>query len=91
MHGNKAHTLFGGPPLVTLVRLAFVSVVVGALLMWLDIEPFMVFDAARRLVERLWNMGFDALHELGRYLLAGAVIVVPIWLIARLFSFRGAR
>jgi hypothetical protein len=33
---------------------------------------------------RIWDMGFDAVRGLWRYLLLGAAIVVPIWLIVRL-------
>ena len=32
----------------------------------------------------IWNMGFDAVRWLWRYFLLGAVIVLPIWLLARL-------
>ena len=33
---------------------------------------------------RVWDMGFDAVRWLWRYLLLGAVVVMPIWLIVRL-------
>ena len=83
--------LLGGPPLTVLIRLAFVSLVVGALLMWLRLEPLdLVWDAVRT-VEQLWAMGYAALGEIGRYVLAGAVIVIPVWLITRLFSIRTVR
>ena len=36
-------------------------------------------------------MGFEAFGQVGRYILAGAVIVVPIWLVMRLLTMRGAR
>ena len=91
MAGNIVHRFFGGSPLAAVVKLAFVSLVVGALLMWLDIEPFALLRAAERLAYRVWAMGFDAIREIGRYLVAGALIVVPIWFVARLFSLRGAR
>ncbi len=91
MAGNAVYRFFGGSPLAALVKLVFVSLVVGALLMWLDIEPFAIVRAAQRTLQRLWAMGFDAVRELGRYLVAGALIVVPIWFVARLFSLRGAR
>ena len=91
MNGSIAHRFFGGSPVAALVRLAVLSVVVGALLMWLDIEPYEVFAAAERLASRVWAMGFDAVRQLGRYMMAGALIVIPIWFIARLFSLRGAR
>ncbi len=32
------------------------------------------------------DLGFDAINSLWRYFLLGAVIVVPIWLISRLFG-----
>ena len=80
---------FGGPPLTVLVRLVFASLVVGALLMWLDIEPIDVVRNAVRVAERLWDMGFEAFGQAGRYILAGAVIVVPVWFVLRLLSFRG--
>jgi hypothetical protein len=37
-------------------------------------------------VERLWNMGFNALGRLGKYLVIGAMVVVPIWLVTRLLA-----
>lgn len=91
MAGHVVQRFFGGSPVAALVKLAFVSLVVGAILMWLDIEPFAIVRAAERVVRHLWSMGFDAVRELGRYLLAGALVVVPIWFLARLFSLRGAR
>jgi hypothetical protein len=40
----------------------------------------------RVLLQRLWDMGFDAVYWLWRYFLLGAVIVIPIWLIIRLIN-----
>ena len=85
------HRLLGGPPLAVLIRLVFVSLVVGALLMWLNIEPIDVLQGAMRAAERLWAMGFDAFGQAGRYVMAGAVIVVPVWLVMRLLTMRGMR
>ena len=48
------------------LRLLVVSLVVGALLMWLDIRPWEVLRAVERLFLRLWAMGFDAV-ALQRY------------------------
>ncbi len=86
-----SHRFLGGPPLAVLVRLAFVSLVVGALLVWFRVEPLDVYHAIIRLAGRIWAMGFDALGELGRYVLSGAVIVVPIGLVTRLLTIRGTR
>ena len=79
----------GGSPLAVLVKLILVSLVVGALLMWLHITPADVFAEMSALVERLYNLGFRSLRDFGTYIVAGAVIVVPVWLIIRLLSFRG--
>lgn len=91
MAGNVVHRFFGGSPVAALVKLAFVSALVGALLMWLDIEPVALFRALQGFASRLWAMGFDAIREIGRYLVTGGLIVVPIWFVARLFSLRNAR
>src|SRR5947209_3700305 len=81
----------GGSPLAVVFPLLLASLVVGAFLVWLDISPFEIFNNLRRLVDYVWSLGFDAVREIGRYILAGAVIVVPLWLILRLMSFRGPR
>ena len=74
----SAFTRFiGGAPGVVALRLLVVSLVVGALLMWLDIRPWEVLRAVERLFLRLWAMGFDAVREIVAYIVAGAVIVVP--------------
>jgi hypothetical protein len=85
------HRFFGGAPAAVAVRLAVVSLVVGALLVWLDVDPLAVIDSVERLGRHIWGMGFEAVRELGRYLVAGALIVVPVWLVTRLFSFGAGR
>jgi hypothetical protein len=79
----------GGTPGSVILRLFFLSLVVGALLMWLDIRPIDLVESLVRFVRRIWSLGFDALREMGDYILAGAMIVVPIWLLARLLNWRG--
>lgn len=81
----------GGTPGNVALRLFFFSVVIGALMMWLDIRPADVIEMVATFLHRVWAMGFGALRELGSYLLAGAVVVVPIWLLSRLFSMTRAR
>jgi len=78
----------GGSPAVVAVRLAFLSLLVGFFLVWLDIRPMEVLLGVRRLFERFWEAGFDALREMGSYVAAGAVLVLPLWLIVRLFSIK---
>lgn len=85
------HRFLGGSPSSVFIRLFFVSLIVGALLMWLDIRPLDVFRALDRMIQRLWYLGFDAIREIVEYVIAGAVIVLPVWLVARLLSQRPAK
>lgn len=88
---TSLNRFLGGSPLHVALRLFALSLVVGALLMWLDIRPADVIAGVVHFVHRIWAMGFDALRQLGDYLIAGALIVVPIWFILRLLNFRGPR
>jgi hypothetical protein len=78
----------GGSPFVVFARLALLSLLVGFFLVWLDIRPMEVLIGLRHLFERFWAAGFDAIREIGTYVAAGAAIVVPLWLILRLFSMK---
>lgn len=76
----------GGSPLGVAFRLILLSILVGVMLATVGFDPWNIVHSIRLLFERLWNLGFDAINGLWRYFLLGAVIVVPIWLISRLFS-----
>jgi hypothetical protein len=76
----------GGTPLSVAVRLALLSVLVGVVLSAIGFDPWNIIESIRRLFIGIWNLGFDAINWVWRYFLLGAVIVVPIWLIARLMN-----
>jgi hypothetical protein len=76
----------GGSPLTVALRLVLLSVLVGIVLAAIGLDPWNIVTSIRRLFEWIWNLGFDAINSLWRYFLLGAVIVVPIWLISRLFG-----
>jgi hypothetical protein len=75
---------FGGPPLSVIFRLALLSILVGVIMAALGFDPWDILNSLQRLVEHIWNMGFDAVRFLWRYFLLGAAVVVPIWLLLRL-------
>jgi len=83
MSNDTMTKVFGGSPLAVLGRLILVSVLVGVILSALGLDPFDIVRSIERLVQSIWNMGFDAFRWLWRYFLLGAVIVIPIWLILR--------
>ncbi|HXG77834.1 MAG TPA: DUF6460 domain-containing protein [Methyloceanibacter sp.] len=80
---------FGGNPALVLARLAILSLIVGVVLAALGFSPFELIDSLRRLVERIYDMGFAAIEKGFRYFLLGAVIVFPVWLVVRLLKFAG--
>jgi hypothetical protein len=91
-HQDTPLTRFlGGSPGSVFLRLFFVSLIVGALFMWLDIRPVDIFRGIADLFHRLSRLGFDAIREIVDYVLVGAAIVVPVWLVLRLLNMRGDR
>ena len=84
--GNPFARFFGGPPLSVIFRLVLLSILIGVILKVLGLDPFNILHSIEDLVRAIWNMGFDAVLWLWRYFLLGAVIVIPIWLLSRLFG-----
>ncbi|MCO5131731.1 MAG: DUF6460 domain-containing protein [Xanthobacteraceae bacterium] len=76
----------GGTPLAVAFRLVLLSILVGVVLAAIGLDPWNIVHSIRLLLFRIWDLGFDAISGLWRYFLLGAVIVVPIWLIARLVN-----
>lgn len=86
MANDSVSRFLGGSPLAVLGRLILVSVLVGVILSTLGLDPFNIVRSIERLVRHIWDMGFDAVRWLWRYFLLGAVIVIPIWIVVRLFN-----
>ncbi len=86
MSNDTVTKVFGGTPLGVLGRLILVSILVGVILSALGLDPFDIIQSVERLIRSIWNMGFDAFRWLWRYFLLGAVIVIPVWILMRLFS-----
>ena len=81
---NYLNRFFGGPPLSVIFRLVLLSILIGVILVVLGLDPWNIIESLRTLVLRIWDMGFDAVRWVWRYLLLGAAIVVPVWLVVRL-------
>ncbi len=89
MRDSLVTRFIGGSPLTVVVRLVAVSLVVGAFMAWIGIDAMDLVDDLQRGIVHLYGTGFAALHDLGRTLLAGAAVVLPVWLVLRLLSYRG--
>jgi len=80
---------FGGSPLAVFLRLAVISLIVGIVLAALDLDALALFQHIKLLLARVYNLGWGAIEWVLQYFLIGAVIVFPIWLIARLIKTMG--
>jgi hypothetical protein len=82
-NGNLERFL-GGSPGAVIIRLLFISLLVGAGMAFLGLSPRGLFDALIRFVRSITDLGFDAIRDVGGWLIAGAIVVVPVWLLLRL-------
>ncbi|WP_188516302.1 DUF6460 domain-containing protein [Alsobacter metallidurans] len=86
MANSDFSRMLGGSPGAVLVKLIFMSVLVGAFLSLFGLTPPDLLRGLRDLVDRVMDLGFGAVREVFRYFVYGAVIVIPIWLLMRLFG-----
>ena len=80
------YRFLGGTPLAVAFRLILLSILVGVVLAAIGFDPWNILHSIRMLFQRLWDLGFDAINWLWRDFLLGAVIVIPIWLLSRMFG-----
>jgi hypothetical protein len=81
---NGLTRFLGGPPIAVFFKLVLLSIFIGVVLSALGLEPWNIVASVRRLLQNIWDMGFDAVRWLWQYFLLGAVLVIPIWLILRM-------
>ncbi|MBO6814189.1 MAG: hypothetical protein JJ891_04965 [Rhizobiaceae bacterium] len=80
---DKLTTFLGDSPARVIVKLLVISFVVGVLLSYFNFTPYEIWLAVKEFFVRLWELGFDAIGKVGQYLLAGALVVVPVFFILR--------
>ncbi len=85
---DKVTQFLGDTPARTAIKLVVISLVVGIIMSATGFTPIDVWHAFTGFVERLWNLGFEAFGRFGEYLLYGAMIVVPVFLIMRFLRFK---
>src|SRR3981189_2843756 len=83
---DSLYRFLGGSRLAVGFRLILLSILVGVVLAAIGFDPWNILHSIQTLFRRLWDLGFDAVNWLGRYFLLGAFIVIPIWLLSRLFG-----
>ena len=88
MMADRANRFLGDSVLRTILKLLVVSFIVGVIMSAFNWYPVDVFYWIRDAVVNLWNMGFAALGRFGSYLVLGATIVIPAFIIIRLLNYR---
>lgn len=85
---SSLENFLGGSSLRVIIKLVILSLIVGAALAFVGLSPLELFNRFWRFLMSIFNLGFGALGELGQWIAAGALIVVPIFVISRLWHSR---
>jgi hypothetical protein len=83
---NPVGRFLGGSPAMVAVRLIVVSFVVGMVLVTFGFDPATLLSEAIRSARQVVELGFSDIRQVGRILLTGAMVVVPVWLVMRLLD-----
>lgn len=84
MSNGTVTRFFGGSPARVAIQLVVLSFFLGLVLHALGVSPYDIVNGLSDLARRIYDMGFDTIGTVFRYILLGAVIVVPVWLVIRL-------
>jgi hypothetical protein len=85
---SNLNRFLGGSPGSVLAKLIFLSLLVGAFLAFLDITPFGLIEGLFNWIGSVLDLSLETVKEVGLWILYGAVIVVPLWLLSRLLGGR---
>ena len=85
---DRVNRFLGDSVLRTVLKLLVVSFIVGVIMSAFNWYPLDVFYWIRDAAVNLWNMGCATLGRFGSYLVLGASIVIPLFIIIRLLNYR---
>lgn len=85
---DSVNRFLGDTPGRTIVKLIVVSLIVGFVMAVFGLDPIDLLQGIKYFILDLWHTGFAALGRVGDYLLIGATIVIPVFIILRLFASR---
>jgi len=71
----------------TLIKLVILSLVVGMMLKFFNVDPENLLSSLARLFERIIEMGASVVEWGFDYIILGAAVVIPIWLILFLIGY----
>jgi len=86
--GNGLTRFLGDTPLRVAVKLLVLSLVVGVVMSVVGWSPRDIFSGIASFFRNIWELGFEAVLNSLEYLVLGAAVVIPVFFIIRLMSFR---
>ncbi len=81
---SAATRFFGGHPVNVVLKLAFVSLLAGMTMSFFGVDAPSLLRSAIALVRETFRDGLGIFRDLGGFILTGAALVVPIWLLMRI-------
>jgi hypothetical protein len=78
----------GDSPFRVILKLLVVSFLVGLVMNAFGWSPMDVFYSIQKFFMDLWNLGFHAIDRFLGYILLGAAIVVPAFILLRIANYR---
>ena len=81
---SPAERFFGGHPINVILKLAFVSLLVGFAMSVFGVNVQGVVRGAVELIRETLRDGAGLFRSMGGYIATGAALVVPVWLLIRL-------
>ena len=85
---NAMNRFLGGSPLNVLIKLIVVSIFVGFIMKVFGWYPMDLLYGIQDFLIKVWHKGFAALGQFGDYLLLGGAVVVPVFIVLRLLSYK---
>lgn len=78
----------GGSPGSVLVKLLFLSLLVGAFMHFVGVTPVTLVERVADALRGIFGSGIEAVRQIGMWVAYGAAVVVPLWLLSRLLGGR---
>ncbi|TCD16546.1 DUF6460 domain-containing protein [Oricola cellulosilytica] len=83
----RVNAFLGDTVFRTIVKLIVVSVLVGMVMNVFEIYPMDLLFAVRDFAVNLWEKGWAALGRFGDWLILGAMVVIPVFILMRLLNY----
>jgi hypothetical protein len=71
----------------TIIKLLILSLIVGMMLKFFNVDPENLLSSLGRLFERIVEMGASVVEWGFDYIILGAAVVIPIWAVLYLIGY----